>query len=46
MVIVGDTDLDGVGVGEATDSGGERSVLSAPIRGAGMYSDPTEGLRM
>jgi hypothetical protein len=44
--MVGDTDLDGVGVGEPTDPGGETSVLSASMRGTGMYSDPTEGARM
>jgi hypothetical protein len=43
---IGDTDLEGVGVGEATDSGGEMSVDSAPMRGPGMYSYPTEGARM
>jgi hypothetical protein len=44
--MVGETDLDGVGVGDPTDSGGDTSVLSAPMMELGMYSDPIEGARM
>ena len=44
--LTGDTDLDGVGVNEATDSGGDTKVDSALISGTGMYSHPTEGARM
>lgn len=46
LEMVGETDLDGVGEGAATDSGGETYEDSVLMMGTGIYSHPSEGARM